>query len=107
MSTEQVNERLHHTGFVVPSIAGVIESFCQAVGGSGCSEIFHDPLQNVRVAFIYPRHPGDPSIELVEPADPASPVRTLLEHGGGLHHLFMSFRASMKRSEALPLAAWS
>jgi methylmalonyl-CoA/ethylmalonyl-CoA epimerase len=102
MSTEQLNERLHHTAFVVESIAGTIESFCQAVGGSGCSEIFHDPLQNVRVAFIYPRHPGDPSIELVEPADPGSPVRRFLDHGGGLHHLCYEFQ---NFDEALRIAA--
>jgi methylmalonyl-CoA/ethylmalonyl-CoA epimerase len=87
MSSNQISERLHHTGFVVASIAAVMESFCRAVAGSSCSETWHDPLQRVRVAFIYPSHPGDASIELVEPADPGSPVRRFLERGGGLHHL--------------------
>jgi len=87
MSSNQVGERFHHTGFVVASIAAVIENFCRAVGGSNWSETWHDPLQGVRVAFIYPSHPGDPSIELVEPAGPNSPVGKFLERSGGLHHL--------------------
>jgi len=87
MSSNQLGERFHHTGFVVASIAGVMESFRRAVGGSNWSETWHDPLQRVRVAFIYPSHPGDPSVELVEPAGPGTPVEKFLERGGGLHHL--------------------
>lgn len=87
MSSNPARQRLHHTGFVVASIAAVIESFCRAVAGSGWSETWHDPLQRVRVAFIYPSHAADPSIELVEPADPGSPVQQFLERGGGMHHL--------------------
>jgi methylmalonyl-CoA/ethylmalonyl-CoA epimerase len=87
MSSNQVGERLHHTGFVVASIATVMESFCRAVGGSSWSETWHDPLQRVRVAFIYPRHAGEPSVELIEPAGPDSPVQNFLERRGGLHHL--------------------
>jgi hypothetical protein len=40
-----------------------------------------------RVAIIYPSHTGDPSIELVEPADPRSPIGKFLERGDGLHHV--------------------
>ncbi len=87
MSSNPVRERLHHTGFVVASIAAAMESFCRAVGGSGWSETWHDSSQRVRVAFIYPSYAGDPSIELVEPADPGSPVQKFLERGGGMHHL--------------------
>jgi methylmalonyl-CoA/ethylmalonyl-CoA epimerase len=87
MSSDQISERFHHTGFVVASIATVMESFCRAVGGSDWSETWHDPLQRVRVAFIYPSYPGDPSVELVEPAGPGSPVEKFLERNGGLHHL--------------------
>src|ERR1700758_1026084 len=87
MSCTDFGERFHHTGFVVTSIAAVVESFCRAVRGSNWSETWHDPVQRVRVAFIYPSHPGDPSIELVEPAGPGSPVEKFLERGGGLHHL--------------------
>lgn len=85
--SNHVAQRFHHTGFVVPSIAAVMESFCRAIGGSNWSETWHDPLQRVRVAFIYPSHPGDPSIELVEPVGPGSPVERFLERSGGLHHI--------------------
>lgn len=87
MSSKLQRERFHHTGFVVESIAAVIESFCKAIGGESWSETWHDPIQRVRVAFIYPSHPGDPSLELVEPAGPDSPVRGFLERSGGLHHI--------------------
>ena len=30
---------------------------------------------------------GDPSLELVEPASPHSPVQRFLERSGGLHHV--------------------
>lgn len=39
------------------------------------------------MAFIYPTRASDPSIELIEPAGPGSPVQKFLEQGGGLHHL--------------------
>src|SRR4051794_14460179 len=81
------NQRMHHSGFVVASIDDVIERFCRAIGGSSWSQTWHDPLQRARVAFIYPSHAGDPSVELVEPAGPGSPVEKFLERGGGLHHL--------------------
>jgi methylmalonyl-CoA/ethylmalonyl-CoA epimerase len=86
-ASDSASERFHHTGYVVASIAEVIESFCIAIGGSGWSETWHDPIQRVRVAFIYSSQPGDPSVELVEPAGPGSPVEKFLEHGGGLHHV--------------------
>jgi methylmalonyl-CoA/ethylmalonyl-CoA epimerase len=83
----QYGERLHHTGFVVASIDAVIEGFCKAVCGSNWSETWYDPVQRVRVAFIYPSQPGDASVELVEPEGHNSPVEKFLERGGGLHHL--------------------
>ncbi len=79
--------RFHHVGFVVTLIAPVIESFCRALGGKSWSETWHDPLQKVRVAFIFPQKESDPSFELVEPAGPGSPVQDFLELGGGLHHV--------------------
>lgn len=76
----------HHVGFVVTSIAPVIEGFCRALDGEGWSETWHDPVQKVRVAFIYPKV-GGPSFELVEPAGQESPVEDFLASGGGLHHV--------------------
>ncbi|MBV8116159.1 MAG: VOC family protein [Silvibacterium sp.] len=75
-------------GFVVASIDESIASFCRSIGGSGWPETWHDPTQQVRVAFIHTAFPGDASIELVEPASEKSPVRRFLEQqGGGLHHV--------------------
>src|SRR4051812_49367345 len=79
--------RMHHTGFVVASIARTIERFAVSVGGRGWTQTWEDPIQRVRVAFIHPALDGDPSIELVEPADESAPVQKFLERGGGLHHI--------------------
>jgi len=92
MSSEVRLPKMHHTGFVVPCIASVIESFCRSVRGSGWSQTWHDPIQRVRVAFIYPATPGDPAIELVEPADDKALVQKFLERGGGLHHVCYEVR---------------
>jgi methylmalonyl-CoA/ethylmalonyl-CoA epimerase len=78
--------RLHHVGFVVKDIASSIEPFVASVSGSWDKNVFHDPIQKVKVAFLCT--PGtDVQIELVEPAAELSPVRAFLEKGGGLHHL--------------------
>ena len=84
---QRIGGRFHHVGFVVVAITPVIESFCRALGGKDWSETWHDPVQNVRVAFIYPQEQGGTSFELVEPAGPGSPVQDFLTNGGGLHHV--------------------
>src|SRR5262249_11150848 len=46
------------------------------------------PSQKVRVAFF---RIGDVRLELLEPADPASPVATFLDkRGEGLHHIALT-----------------
>jgi methylmalonyl-CoA/ethylmalonyl-CoA epimerase len=78
--------RLHHVGYVVASIDQTVSSFARSVNGSWNGSVVHDPIQKVRVTFIHT--PGsDVQIELVEPADDASPVGAFLGAGGGLHHL--------------------
>lgn len=78
---------LHHTGFVVGSIAGSIDSFERSLSASWDGNIFEDPYQKVKVAFLTIRR-GDPQVELIEPNGGDSPVlRFLEERGGGLHHL--------------------
>jgi len=81
------NPKLHHIGFVVSSIEECAASFAQSIGGTWDGNIFFDPLQKVRVSFFQGRNTSDPLIELVEPAEPQSPVSRFLERGGGLHHL--------------------
>lgn len=77
---------LHHVGFVVAAIAPAMEGFLRSLNAKWDERVFEDPLQKVRVAFLSTA-PGEPQIELVEPAGESSPVhKFLVEKGGGLHH---------------------
>jgi methylmalonyl-CoA/ethylmalonyl-CoA epimerase len=81
---------LHHVGHVVASIEDSIERYRIALGALSVSEVFEDPIQRARVAFLGLPTPGLRHLvqfELVEPAAPDSPVARFLEKGGGLHHL--------------------
>ncbi len=79
--------RLHHIGFVVADIGAGMNGFVRSLAASWDGRIYEDPLQKVKVAFLANR-PGDPLVELVEPAAEDSPVwRFLTERGGGLHHV--------------------
>ncbi len=79
--------KLHHVGFVVASIQQSAGLFARSLGATWDGNIIFDPLQKVRVTFFQGRNAIDPLIELVEPAEPESPVTRFLERGGGLHHL--------------------
>jgi methylmalonyl-CoA/ethylmalonyl-CoA epimerase len=79
--------KLHHIGFVLESIQESAESFALSLGATWDGNIIHDPLQKVRVTFLQGAHISDALIELVEPAEPDSPVLSFLEKRGGLHHL--------------------
>ncbi len=80
------NATLHHIGFVVPSISAVLGGFSASLGVHANGEIIHDPLQQVRLTFLKPDSFG-PSVELIEPVGPRSPVSKFADRGGGLHHL--------------------
>jgi len=82
-----VTERLHHIGFVVRSIPDAVGRFTADMGLRWDGQVFHDPVQTVRVTFLEHRTPQAPMIELVEPASPQSRVSGFLKRGGGLHHL--------------------
>jgi methylmalonyl-CoA/ethylmalonyl-CoA epimerase len=78
---------LHHVGYVVPEIEIAMPGFAASLGAKWNGQIYDDPLQKVRVAFLSTR-PGDAQIELVQPASGDSPVlRFLREKGGGYHHV--------------------
>ena len=81
------NMTLHHVGHVVASIEDSSERYRVALGALAVSEIFEDPIQRSRVAFLDFPAPGPVQFELVQPAAPDSPVARFLERGGGLHHL--------------------
>jgi methylmalonyl-CoA/ethylmalonyl-CoA epimerase len=77
--------RLHHIGFVVPSLA-VGHSFYAPLGIDCSTAAYTDPVQKVEVQFLQPN--ADVAIELIAPIDDTSPVtRFLAKHGPGLHHL--------------------
>ena len=78
---------LHHVGCVVASIEDSIDRYKVAIGALAVSQIFEDPIQRSRVAFLDFPTPGQVQFELVQPATPDSPVARFLEKGGGLHHL--------------------
>ena len=78
--------RLHHMGFVVADIAIAMPAFTRSMVATWDGQIFEDPLQRVKVAFMTTR-PGDAQIELVQPVGEGSPVARFLQQGGGMHHL--------------------
>ena len=78
--------RLHHMGFVVADIATAMPAFTRSMGAEWDGQIFEDPLQKAKVAFMTTRA-GDAQIELVQPVGDSSPVQRFLQQGGGMHHL--------------------
>jgi len=79
--------RLHHVGFVVANIETAMPGFLRSLAADWDGQVFHDPLQKVKVAFLATRA-EDARIELIEPVGEDSPVlRFLQERGGGLHHV--------------------
>jgi methylmalonyl-CoA/ethylmalonyl-CoA epimerase len=84
---KQQPPRLHHIGFVVTSIDASAQGFMRCLGASWTGEIFEDPHQKVKVAFLTVA-PGEAQVELVEPNATDAPVNKFLaEKGPGLHHL--------------------
>jgi methylmalonyl-CoA/ethylmalonyl-CoA epimerase len=98
---------LHHLGFVVPSISKVGTQFAASISAHWDSEIIHDPMQQVRVAFFYPADARNPVYELVEPASETSPVTNFLKKGGGLHHVCYEIDHLESALERARLAGWS
>ena len=85
MSGPNQQFRLHHIGFVVPSL-DVGQAMFSALGFDVSSPNFSDQIQRVVVQFI--QMAGGVSVELIAPAANDSPVsRFLSERGMGLHHL--------------------
>jgi methylmalonyl-CoA/ethylmalonyl-CoA epimerase len=78
--------RLHHIGYVVESIENAMPGFLRSLSARWDGQIFEDPHQKVRVAFLSTGS-LDAQIELVEPAANDSPISKFLQgRGGGLHH---------------------
>jgi len=84
---EAAARRLHHIGFVVPSIAESVAQFATGLQMTWDGRIFHDPVQTVRVTFLAHGSGEEALIELVEPENKESRVAGFVKRGGGLHHL--------------------
>lgn len=78
--------RLHHMGFVVADLATAMPAFVRSMAAAWDGQIFEDPLQKAKVAFMTTRA-GEAQIELVQPMGESSPVQRFLQRGGGMHHL--------------------
>ena len=76
--------KLDHVGVAVPDLAQAIERWRPLVGDPEAPP--EDvPSNRVRVAFVAV---GETHVELLQPADPSSPVAKFLERRGpGVHHL--------------------
>ena len=72
---------------MVDSIERTGKSFAESLALTWDQKLFFDPLQKVTVTFMKSTHQAEPQIELVEPVEEDSPVRSFLLKGGGLHHL--------------------
>jgi methylmalonyl-CoA/ethylmalonyl-CoA epimerase len=79
--------KMHHVGFAVPAIDDVLAGFCDSLSARGHTDVYHDPVQRVRVVFLIPEHPDAARIELIEPDGERSPVAAFVSRGGGLHHV--------------------
>jgi methylmalonyl-CoA/ethylmalonyl-CoA epimerase len=77
--------KLHHVGIVVKNLAHHGEAYARMLGSVADSEVFFDPIQDVRVQFW--RDNRGSLIELIEPASQGSPVWREAQKGGGLNHL--------------------
>ena len=54
-----MSARLHHTGFVVPSIAPAVEAFTSSMGHEWDSTVIHDRLEHVPVkSLLLPQGAG-------------------------------------------------
>ena len=77
--------RIAHIGLAVPDLAGLVPLFRDILG---MPEV---PLGDSDGARIAGLAAGDSLVELLEPADPASPIARYLEkRGPGIHHLCLA-----------------
>ena len=77
--------RLHHVGIVVDNIVEKAALYCNTVPIVFPTEIIHDEIQQVRVAFADAGN--GVAIEFIEPDGENSPVTRALRRGISLHHI--------------------
>jgi methylmalonyl-CoA/ethylmalonyl-CoA epimerase len=77
--------RLHHIGIVVDNIVEKAALYCNTIPIDFPTEIIHDEIQRVRVAFADVG--SGVAIEFIEPDGEDSPVTRALRRGISLHHI--------------------
>jgi len=79
--------KLHHIGFVSRDLAAAVELLA-SLGLEVSTPVDSDPVQKVSARFMGVETAGRVYVEVLEPADEASPISAFVnERGGGLHHL--------------------
>jgi methylmalonyl-CoA/ethylmalonyl-CoA epimerase len=79
--------RVHHIGVAVASLQDALPAYQSVFGYTLLSGPFADPIQRVAVCFLGTGRPGEPTIELVEPAPGRSPLAAVLAKGIGAYHV--------------------
>ena len=92
---------LDHVGIAVRSIEQAVEQWRTVFGYRPLTEVVTNRTQKVRVIFL--QKEGSLEVKLIEPTDASSPIYTLAQRGGGLHHL--CFRCESLDAEVARLQA--
>lgn len=78
--------RFKHLGVAVPDLEKALPVYQDILGYRLTAGPFEDPIQKVSVCFVTPLEEG-PELELISALTPDSPVRKILNSGGGAYHL--------------------
>ena len=76
--------KLHHIGIVVQNINESLEEISNFLSFESTSLPTMVGSQKVNICFL---KTNNVYIELIEPADPDSPITSFVKEGGGFHHL--------------------
>lgn len=90
--------KIHHVGIVVPNIKdslGEIVKFLQ-FDTIGLPSLIGS--QKVNVCFL---RAGETYVELIEPAEPDSPVSKFANEGGGIHHICFEVKDIFKEVDKM------
>jgi methylmalonyl-CoA/ethylmalonyl-CoA epimerase len=76
---------IDHIGIVVRNLDRGMDVWSRVFGYAQATLPVENVRQSVRVVFL--QRAGAPTVKLVEPTEPSSPVSAMARRGGGLHHL--------------------
>ena len=76
---------IDHIGILVRALPEAVAQWEKLFGYIQSSRVVTNTRQKVKVVFL--TKPGSVTVKLFEPTDASSPVYSLAQKGGGLHHL--------------------